>query len=80
MRTAFARERYVGWLRDAGAVDVACIPYNPYHELYRGRAIGRVQLPFYRLHGALRRTFGRAPYLRTWKCTAQCELLIGRKP
>jgi SAM-dependent methyltransferase len=80
-RTAYTRREYRNWLVECGAADVACVPYNPYHSVYRRDALNqRIALPLYRLHHAVMRALGRVPRLKTFASVAICELLTARKP
>lgn len=80
-RTAYTREDYQTWLRELGAEGIECIPYNPYHSVYRRDALNRnVALPLYRMHHTVKRYLSACPRLKTFASTAMCDLLTGRKP
>jgi ubiquinone/menaquinone biosynthesis C-methylase UbiE len=83
LRTEHSVDQYAQWAREAGASDVACIPYNPYHVPYHVARLRRlmekpVVVPLYLFYYALKRAMTRPPHLRTWGCTASCELLTFR--
>ena len=80
-RTAYSRRDYRNWLVECGASDVACVPYNAYHSVYRSERFNQhIALPLYRFHHAIMRRLGRGPGLKTFASVASCELLTGRKP
>jgi len=77
VRTDYTRQHYERWMQNIGAADVRCVPYNPYHGLWKARLSIGPLLPLYRLHHSLKR---KAPKLQTWPSVAMCDLLWGRKP
>ena len=80
-RTNYTRRDYRNWLVECGASDVACVPYNAYHSVYRTEIFNQyIALPLYRLHHAVLRRLGSSAGLRTFASVAICELLTGRKP
>lgn len=81
LRTTFGARDYERWAKEIGASDVSCIPYNPYRECYDSAVWqGRLQVPLYRLHHAVRALAGSTPSMRCARGVAQCELLTFRKP
>lgn len=79
-RTSYTAQRYQQWSQELGAVDVVCIPYNPYHQVYSTKVLEHfIVLPLYRLHHLLKRRLVQPPYLRTWAGLSSCLLLTCRK-
>ncbi len=79
VRSEFGCDDYARMLGPGRATEVACCPYNPYHSVYNSRLLeGRILVPLYRLHHAIRRR-GRPPYARTPPGLAGCLLLTCRK-
>ena len=79
-RTAYTAQQYQEWMQELGAVNVACIPYNPYYEVYSKKVLDNlIVLPVYRLHHILKRRLVRPPYLRTHAGLASSLLLTCRK-
>ena len=80
-RTDLPGSHYARIMEALGATDVACIPYNPYHVVYRKGLLERyVCLPIYKFHRALKQHAGQSPSLRTSPRVAVCDLLMARKP
>ena len=80
LRTAHDRSAYEQWARELGALETACIPYNPYHNVYRtDRLDESLVLPVYSLHNWLKTRLSERMALRTWATVAVCDLLTCRK-
>jgi len=79
-RSSRTRFEYCSFLRDLPVTEVSCVPFNPYHPVYRKPELDcRIALPLYRLHHALKRSPGTSPRLRTLPGIAMCYLLTARK-
>ncbi len=76
VRTDYTRDHYRRWMHGIGAVNVQCIPYNPYHGLWKANLSIGPFLRLYQLHHSLKR---QAPRGKTWASTAACDLLVCRK-
>ena len=82
VRTEMDRAGYLRLAQEAGFVDCACIPYNPYWKVNRdGWFEDHVTLPLYAMHHAMKRKLsGRGkPLLKTSRAFEFCYLLVGRK-
>lgn len=78
-RNELQRADYARLTRELGAVDVACVPYNPYWGFHAGAPNRYVELPLYRLHYALRRKLRSRRRLRTTAATGLADLLVARR-
>ena len=76
VRTDYSREQWKGWAQEAGFREAQCVPYNPYHGLWRGYLSVGPFVPLYRLNLSRRK---RPPKLATWPSVAMCDLLLARK-
>lgn len=83
IRTEIDRDAYLRIAQEAGFVDCACIPYNPYWNVNReGWFQDHITLWWYAAHHALKRFLSgpRKPLLKTSPAFELCYLLTGRKP
>ena len=79
-RTNYPRSRYAKWMRELGAVDIMCVPYVPYRQVYQSEALEeKITLPLYRRHYSIKKRAGNYPLLRTHWSAAVCDLLVCRK-
>jgi hypothetical protein len=79
LRTGFAGDDYIRMLAAERVTNIQCCPYNPYHEVYAGKAAERrILVPAYRLHHAVRKWFTK-PSAKTAEPIASCLLLAFRK-
>lgn len=80
-RTELGPSTYLAALARLGVVEAACVPYNPYHQIYLRRWQERwMAVPLFHLHHAAKRAVCRAPWLRTAQGLAGSLLLTCRKP
>ena len=80
LRTGYTRRDYLAMLAGLDVKDVRCLPYNPYHPVYKSDTReGAITIPLYRrLHG-VKKLLGSEPLLATRAAFASCDLLIFRK-
>jgi ubiquinone/menaquinone biosynthesis C-methylase UbiE len=79
-RTDYPRSLYAKWMRELGAINVLCIPYNPYRRAYRNEALEKeITMPLYRRHYFRKKRARNYPILQTHRNAAVCDLLICRK-
>lgn len=80
LRTGYTRADYLAMLKGLPVEDVGCVPYNPYHPVYRSDAWeAAITIPLYRLHRGMKKLFGKEPSFRTAAGLASCDLLTFRK-
>jgi hypothetical protein len=80
IRTETGAAEYVAMADRAGLVEVSCVPYNPYHQVYRSEFWEqRVLVPAYRAYYRLSTRLRSQDVLRTWPWSALCLLLQGSK-
>jgi 2-polyprenyl-3-methyl-5-hydroxy-6-metoxy-1,4-benzoquinol methylase len=80
LRTGYTRADYLAMLEGLPVEDVGCVPYNPYHPVYKSDACeAAITIPLYRLHRSLKKLFGKEPLFRTAAGLASCDLLTFRK-
>ena len=80
LRTGYTRADYLAMLVGLPVEDVRCMPYNPYHPVYKSDAReAAITIPLYRLYRGLKKLLGRKPRLATFAQLASCDLLIFRK-
>jgi SAM-dependent methyltransferase len=81
LRTGYTRRDYLTMLAGLDVKNVRCLPYNPYHPVYKSDARERaITIPLYRLfHGAKKKLLGSEPSLATRAAFASCDLLTFRK-
>ena len=79
-RTDYQRSYYEQWMRELGGVDVFCIPYNPYRQIYSRTILDqKIAFPLYRHHYLRKKSTGNFPLLGTYASVAVCDLLVCRK-
>ena len=80
LRTGYTRCDYLAMLAGLDVKDVRCLPYNPYHPVYKSDARERaITIPLYRLLHGVKKLLGSDPLLATRAAFASCDLLIFRK-
>jgi ubiquinone/menaquinone biosynthesis C-methylase UbiE len=80
LRTAYSRADYLKMLEGLDVEDARCVPYNPYHSVYKGAWLeGVIAIRLYRLHRALKKLYSGYPLLSTAAGLASCDLLTFRK-
>jgi 2-polyprenyl-3-methyl-5-hydroxy-6-metoxy-1,4-benzoquinol methylase len=80
LRTEYSRSEYLKMLAGLGAVDVRCVPYNPYHPVYGREALdASITIPLYRLHRSIKRLYANRPLTATGSGLGSCDLLTFRK-
>ena len=79
-RTDHPRSQYERWMHELGAEKALCLPYNPYHSVYRSEKVeSLISVPVYRFHHAIKRLVRKYPLLRTSSVLALCDLLVAWK-
>jgi len=80
LRTGYTRADYLTMLKDLPVEDARCVPYNPYHSVYKSAFWEEgVTIPLYRMHRDMKKLFGHHPLLATAAALASCDLLTFRK-
>jgi len=80
LRTTYSRADYLAMLNDLPVGEASCVPYNPYHPVYKSAICESViAIPLYRLHRTLRRIFALDSRMKTPAWLASCDLLTFRK-
>jgi SAM-dependent methyltransferase len=79
-RTELGPADYLRCLEGLRVERAACIPYNPYHQIYAASWYERGwMLPWLRNHQRLKRMWTTAPWLQTSESLASCYLLLVQK-
>jgi ubiquinone/menaquinone biosynthesis C-methylase UbiE len=80
LRTTYSRADYLAMLRNLPVGDASCVPYNPYHPVYKSVVCeAAIAIPLYKAHRSLRRVFAIDPRMKTPSSLASCDLLTFRK-
>ncbi len=80
IRTSYKRSHYVSWMKELGATNISCIPYNPFLITYSEQTYPmKLIFKLYKHHYMSRTKRKHYPLLRAWNSTAACDLLICKK-
>jgi 2-polyprenyl-3-methyl-5-hydroxy-6-metoxy-1,4-benzoquinol methylase len=81
IRTEFSRKQWISWAESLGAIDVRCIPYNCYHQVFRSMRMEElITLPLYKWHQNRKRKKEHSrPAFETLSFIACADLLTFRK-